>query len=397
MIIGKRARHVSRTRALDYVAGYACFNDGSIRDYQRHSQQFTPGKNFHHSGSFGPWLVTTDEQPDPAKLHLQTRLNGAVVQDESVGALCFDIPQLIEYCSTWAQLEPGDVLVTGTPGGVGAGRTPPLWMKAGDTVEVEIRESACCATRSWMRVPRNSLPRGTPRAKGEAARRSCCSASRSRDARGAAERPDLEWIDGQALDAGEVLVQAERGDRPLTVLVKVAAEIHAPPEAIWSVLTACQISPEYVPNVVSCQSIEKARRRPRGIVRAGRQGRVLSADLRARFSARLPSLPADRRAPSERAHRAEWTAAGGCCRSRAAACCWSTSSRSIRACRCRASWSARRCDAISREWSGRSASAPKRSAERIAGRAVIAVTPVRSYVCYGCGSWNRSATARRGS
>ncbi len=138
VIIGKRARRVSRAQALDYVAGYACFNDGSVRDYQRHSQQFTPGKNFHASGSFGPWLVTTDEQPDPTKLRLQTRLNGAVMQDESVGELCFDVAQLVEYCSKWSQLEPGDVIVTGTPGGVGAGRKPPLWMKAGDTVEIEI-------------------------------------------------------------------------------------------------------------------------------------------------------------------------------------------------------------------------------------------------------------------
>jgi 2-keto-4-pentenoate hydratase/2-oxohepta-3-ene-1,7-dioic acid hydratase in catechol pathway len=138
VIIGKRARRVSRAKALDYVAGYACFNDGSIRDYQRHSGQFTPGKNFHASGSFGPWLVTTDEQPDPQKLRLTTRLNGEVMQDESVGELCFDVAQLIEYCSTWSQLEPGDVIVTGTPGGVGAGRKPPVWMKAGDTVEVEI-------------------------------------------------------------------------------------------------------------------------------------------------------------------------------------------------------------------------------------------------------------------
>jgi 2-keto-4-pentenoate hydratase/2-oxohepta-3-ene-1,7-dioic acid hydratase in catechol pathway len=138
VVIGKRARRVSRAAALDYVAGYSCFNDGSIRDFQRHSQQFTPGKNFHASGSFGPWLVTTDEQPDPRRLRLRTRLNGAVVQDESVGELCFDVPQLIEYCSTWAQLEPGDVIVTGTPGGVGAGRKPPLWMKPGDSVEVDI-------------------------------------------------------------------------------------------------------------------------------------------------------------------------------------------------------------------------------------------------------------------
>jgi 2-keto-4-pentenoate hydratase/2-oxohepta-3-ene-1,7-dioic acid hydratase in catechol pathway len=138
VIIGKRARRVSRERALGYVAGYACFNDGSIRDFQRHSQQFTPGKNFHASGSFGPWLVTADEQPNVQKLQLQTRLNGDVMQDESVGELCFDVSQLIEYCSKWTQLEPGDVIVTGTPGGVGAGRKPPVWMKGGDTVEVDI-------------------------------------------------------------------------------------------------------------------------------------------------------------------------------------------------------------------------------------------------------------------
>jgi 2-keto-4-pentenoate hydratase/2-oxohepta-3-ene-1,7-dioic acid hydratase in catechol pathway len=138
VVIGKRARRVSKDRALDYVAGFSCFNDGSVRDFQRHSQQFTPGKNFHASGSFGPWLVTADEVPDVRDLTLTTRLNGAVMQQESVGELCFDVPQLIEYCSTWAQLEPGDVIVTGTPGGVGAGRKPPVWMKPGDTVEVEI-------------------------------------------------------------------------------------------------------------------------------------------------------------------------------------------------------------------------------------------------------------------
>ena len=138
LVIGKRARHVQREQAYDYVAGYSCFNDGSIRDYQRHTQQWTPGKNFHHSGSFGPWLVTADEQPDPGKLRLTTRLNGNVVQSESVNELCFDIPALTEYVSTWTQLEPGDVIVTGTPGGVGAGRTPPLWMKAGDKVEIDI-------------------------------------------------------------------------------------------------------------------------------------------------------------------------------------------------------------------------------------------------------------------
>jgi 2-keto-4-pentenoate hydratase/2-oxohepta-3-ene-1,7-dioic acid hydratase in catechol pathway len=138
VIIGKRARHVSREQALEHVAGFSCFNDGSVRDFQRHSIQWTPGKNFHNSGSFGPWMVTTDEQRDPKRFRLQTRLNDEVMQDESVGELCFDVPYLIEYCSTWTQLEPGDVIVTGTPGGVGAGRTPPVWMKAGDTVEVDI-------------------------------------------------------------------------------------------------------------------------------------------------------------------------------------------------------------------------------------------------------------------
>jgi 2-keto-4-pentenoate hydratase/2-oxohepta-3-ene-1,7-dioic acid hydratase in catechol pathway len=153
VVIGRRARRVTRAAALDHVAGYACFNDGSVRDYQRHSQQFTPGKNFHASGSFGPWLVTADEVPDPRTLRLTTRLNGEVVQDESVGELCFDVAQLIEYCSKWALLEPGDVIVTGTPGGVGAGRKPPLWMKAGDNVEVEI---------SKLGVLRNPIADETP-------------------------------------------------------------------------------------------------------------------------------------------------------------------------------------------------------------------------------------------
>lgn len=138
VVIGRRARHVKRDDALSYVAGYSCFNDGSVRDFQRHGLQWTPGKNFVQSGSFGPWLLTTDEQTDPTRFRLRTLLNGQTVQDESVAELCFDIPQLIEYCSTWTTLEPGDVIATGTPGGVGAGRTPPLWMKPGDTVEVEI-------------------------------------------------------------------------------------------------------------------------------------------------------------------------------------------------------------------------------------------------------------------
>ncbi|MDX1563069.1 MAG: fumarylacetoacetate hydrolase family protein, partial [Gammaproteobacteria bacterium] len=143
VVIGKPARHVSRDAALQYVAGYSCFNDGSVRDFQRHSSQFTAGKNFDASGAFGPWIVTADELPDPAALKLETRLNGNVVQSESTGELHFDIPALIEYISTWTELMPGDVIVTGTPGGVGAGRNPPLWMQDGDTVEVEISGIGC--------------------------------------------------------------------------------------------------------------------------------------------------------------------------------------------------------------------------------------------------------------
>ena len=139
VIIGKRARHVPRTEAMSYVAGYSCFNEGSIRDFQYHTIQFTAGKNFYKSGGFGPWMVTSDEQPDPEAFHLQTRLNGEVLQDAPVSDLCFNIPQLIEYCSSWTPLEPGDVIVTGTPGGVGRIRKPPIWMKPGDVAEIDIK------------------------------------------------------------------------------------------------------------------------------------------------------------------------------------------------------------------------------------------------------------------
>lgn len=138
VVIGKRARHVSRETALDYVAGYCCFMDGSIRDWQRHTPQFTAGKNFHKSGAMGPCVVTADEIPDPSELRLTTFVNGAVMQRGHVSDLIFDIPSLIQYCSTFAELLPGDVIATGTPGGVGAARTPPVWLRSGDTVEVEI-------------------------------------------------------------------------------------------------------------------------------------------------------------------------------------------------------------------------------------------------------------------
>ncbi|ALL68525.1 putative fumarylacetoacetate (FAA) hydrolase [Paraburkholderia caribensis MBA4] len=140
VVIGKRARHVKATDAFGVIAGYSCYNDGSIRDWQRHTSQFTPGKNFPQTGGFGPWLVTPDEVGDPSNLTLTTRLNGEVMQHATTDDLIFSVPHLIEYCSTFCTLLPGDVIITGTTGGVGAFREPPLWMKAGDVVEVEISQ-----------------------------------------------------------------------------------------------------------------------------------------------------------------------------------------------------------------------------------------------------------------
>ncbi|CAN7277792.1 MULTISPECIES: fumarylacetoacetate hydrolase family protein [Pseudomonas] len=138
VVIGKAARHVKPADALDYVAGYACYNDGSVRDWQKHTIQFVPGKNFPNTGGFGPWLVTGDEIGDPQDLELTTRLNGEVMQHTRTSDMIFDVRQLIEYCSTFTELAPGDVIVTGTTGGVGAFREPPVWMKPGDEVEIEI-------------------------------------------------------------------------------------------------------------------------------------------------------------------------------------------------------------------------------------------------------------------
>jgi 2-keto-4-pentenoate hydratase/2-oxohepta-3-ene-1,7-dioic acid hydratase in catechol pathway len=138
LVIGKRGRHIAKEKALQHVAAYSCYNDGSVRDWQRHTTQFTPGKNFVGTGGFGPWLVTADEIPDPATMRLVTRLNGQVMQDATTDLLVFDIPTLINYASTFTELVPGDVIVTGTPGGVGFARNPQVFMKAGDTVEVEI-------------------------------------------------------------------------------------------------------------------------------------------------------------------------------------------------------------------------------------------------------------------
>lgn len=137
-IIGKGGRRISEDAALDHVAGYSIYNDASVRDWQLHTHQWAPGKNFVGTGAFGPWMVTRDEIPDPYEHSLTTRLNGEVMQDSSINLMIFNIQAVIAYVSTFAELLPGDVIVTGTPGGVGNARKPPIYMHDGDVVEVEI-------------------------------------------------------------------------------------------------------------------------------------------------------------------------------------------------------------------------------------------------------------------
>lgn len=138
-VIGRGGKAIARDRALTHVAGYSAFNDGSLRDYQNRTPQWTAGKNFDSTGAFGPWLVTSDELPDGAAgLTIETRLNGQVVQHSSTSQMIFDVAHTIHLVSSFLTLEPGDMLVMGTPAGVGAARKPPLWMKHGDLVEVEI-------------------------------------------------------------------------------------------------------------------------------------------------------------------------------------------------------------------------------------------------------------------
>lgn len=139
-VIGRRVpRHVAKTDALSYVAGYACFNDASVRDYQRRTPQWTIGKNFDATGPFGPVFVTADELPaGAAGLKIESRLNGEVMQSANTRDMIFPVDETIMLLAQCMTLEPGDVLVMGTPAGVGFARTPPVWMKAGDTIEVEI-------------------------------------------------------------------------------------------------------------------------------------------------------------------------------------------------------------------------------------------------------------------
>jgi 2-keto-4-pentenoate hydratase/2-oxohepta-3-ene-1,7-dioic acid hydratase in catechol pathway len=152
VVIGRGGRHIAAARALDHVAGYACFNDGSLRDYQR-QHSVAVGKNFVATGGFGPWLVTADEIPDPSQLILTTRLNGTEVQRGETADMIFSVPEIIAYVSAFTRLEPGDVISTGTPPGVGMARKPPLWLKPDDVVEVEI---------SRIGVLRNAVVAETP-------------------------------------------------------------------------------------------------------------------------------------------------------------------------------------------------------------------------------------------
>ena len=138
MIIGRPGRRIDRESALSHVAGFGIYNDGSVRDYQRHTSQFTPGKNFACTGGFGPWMMTSDEIGDLSEMEITTRLNGEVMQNAKADLLVHGFEELIEYCSTFVELEPGDVIVTGTPGGVGAARNPPMFMDEGDLIEIEV-------------------------------------------------------------------------------------------------------------------------------------------------------------------------------------------------------------------------------------------------------------------
>lgn len=140
-VIGKRARHVSEADALDYIAGYSCFNDGSIRDYQRKTAQWTIGKNFDGTGGFGPEFIPAGRLPPGAKgLKIQCRVNGEVMQSANTSDMIFDVARTVHLMSECMTLEPGDLLVMGTPGGVGAARKPPVFMKAGDVCEIEIEK-----------------------------------------------------------------------------------------------------------------------------------------------------------------------------------------------------------------------------------------------------------------
>ncbi|OZI43829.1 fumarylacetoacetate hydrolase family protein [Bordetella genomosp. 5] len=138
VVIGRGGRHIAERDAMSHVGAYTCMAENSVRDFQKHSAQVTPGKNFERSGALGPWLVTADEIADPARLRVRSFLNGEPMQDGSVSDLIFSIPALIAYISSFTALAPGDVIATGTPEGVGATRLPPRFLRDGDVFEVDI-------------------------------------------------------------------------------------------------------------------------------------------------------------------------------------------------------------------------------------------------------------------
>jgi len=145
VVIGKAGRAIAPKDALKHVAGYTCFCDGSVRDFIKIS--LITGKNFPATSPLGPWMVTADEIPDPSKLTLTTRLNGQQMQHSGTDMMIHGVPALIAYCSTFTALSPGDIIATGTPEGIGARRNPPVWMKAGDVLEVEISRIGTLRTR----------------------------------------------------------------------------------------------------------------------------------------------------------------------------------------------------------------------------------------------------------
>lgn len=138
VVIGKGGRHIAESEALGHIAGYSCFNDASLRDWQWHTRQFIPGKNFPGTGAFGPELVTPDELTDMDAISVESYLNGQCMQSATLDHMLFPIAQIIAYVSAFTPLSPGDVIATGTPGGVGAKRNPPVWMKPGDEIEVRV-------------------------------------------------------------------------------------------------------------------------------------------------------------------------------------------------------------------------------------------------------------------
>src|SRR6195256_375139 len=140
-IVGKRAKHLTLENAYSCIAGYSVFNQGPVREYQRKTTQWDMGKNFDRTGGFGPWLVTADEVPAGGKgLKIQTRLNGQTLQSDNTDNMMFPVAEMLVYITQGMTLEPGDVIVTGTPSGVGFARKPPIWMKNGDTCEIDIEK-----------------------------------------------------------------------------------------------------------------------------------------------------------------------------------------------------------------------------------------------------------------